>query len=92
MIDVRQRVLPGDFLQAAQEAHCISECINVAAAGMAMDDLNMVRDRLKDAMKSMNELDRLMQYKRDNELAEAVIGHQKVCKFWEDVKRRNLIG
>ncbi|HEX7065883.1 MAG TPA: hypothetical protein VF199_12510 [Bacillales bacterium] len=69
MINVRHRVMPCDFVAAAKEAHCISECINIAAAGMAMDDLNMVRDRLKDALRSVEELDRLSRTKKSFDLA-----------------------
>lgn len=81
MIDVRHRVLPQDYVKAAREARCIDECINVAAAGMAMDNLEMVRDRLKDAQRSMQELDRLIQYKKDRELIKEFISVEAIKAY-----------
>jgi len=69
MIDWEGKVIPADEPEAIEHSECVRDCLREALTAHIIGDYNIVKARLKDAQKSIDRLDKLIQYRETMNLA-----------------------
>lgn len=89
MIDFEGKVRIDDLPEAQQHSDCIRDCLRMALIGHISGDYNMVKDRIQDAMKSIDKIDDLKQRKESFDLASEFLS-EKVIEPYE--RQTRVIG